>query len=126
MMNDENDKNDQNDQNDQNDENDNDENNARSIGLHYICGCKNGGKNNLEWHNSKTYLELSVGKIGKTRVISAVILGLHYNGGQRLRYCFLKYPGELPILICIQTLRAFSTTMCKKIMHYFHIGTHCY
>lgn len=68
-----------------------DENDPASDNTLYIYGHKNNGRNNLEWHLSKTYSQLMNEKIEKTRVLSAIVSGLKNNTGHKLRHEFLKY-----------------------------------
>lgn len=58
----------------------------------YIFGSHNNhGRNNLEWHLSKTYSQLMTEKIEKTRLMSSITSGLKFNSGHKLRSDFLVY-----------------------------------
>ena len=64
--------------------------------LFHIFGYGNGGRNNVEWHLSKTYAQLSTETIVKSKSLSAIISGQQYYPGHKLRYRFLEHLDSVP------------------------------
>lgn len=68
-----------------------DDENPESNEILYIFGKLNNGRNNIEWHLSKTYRQLLNDPIVKTKTLSSITSGNKCYKGHQLRSEFLAY-----------------------------------